>query len=112
MTTGTGGGSSRSSWRNTGMSPSTSVRDCWLPNRPAQPTSGWDVFLGALAYDARRDADDLRLLVDRLGLTSVEQVEAVCTRVFPDETLPDRARLVLADTFGDIGRTDKGDNSR
>ncbi len=52
----------------------------------------------------RRDMEDLRLLVDRLGLTSPEQVVAVCTRVFPDEALPDRARLLLADLFQDISQ--------
>jgi len=57
----------------------------------------------------RRDTDDLRLLVDLLGLTTSEQVIAVCTRVFPDEPLPDRARLVFADLFEEIGRRDEGD---
>jgi len=47
----------------------------------------------------RRDVDDLRLLVGLLHLTTAEQVVAVCTRVFPDEELPDRARLILEDLF-------------
>ena len=54
----------------------------------------------------RRDRDDLWLLVDLLGLTAPEQVVAVCARVFPDEALPDRAKLVLADLFEEIGRAD------
>jgi hypothetical protein len=45
----------------------------------------------------RRDGDDIRFLIQRLGLTSVDQVLAVCAEVFPDEPVPDRARLVLAD---------------
>jgi len=57
----------------------------------------------------RRDTDDLRLLVGRLGLTSPEQVIALCSRVFPDEALPDRAHLVLADLFEEIGRAGEGD---
>jgi predicted nucleotidyltransferase len=57
----------------------------------------------------RRDIDDLRLLVGRLGLTTPEQVVAVCTRVFPDEPLPDRARLLLADLFEEMRRADEGD---
>lgn len=57
----------------------------------------------------RRDTDDLRLLVGLLGLTTPEQVVAVCTRVFPDEALPDRARLVLADLFEQIGFSEGGD---
>jgi hypothetical protein len=47
----------------------------------------------------RRDADDIRFLIQRLGLTSVDQVLAVCAEVFPDEPLQDRARLVLEDAF-------------
>lgn len=54
----------------------------------------------------RRDSDDLRLLVTQLGLTTVEQVVAICRRVFPDETLPDRAHLVLADVFEKPDSTD------
>jgi predicted nucleotidyltransferase len=45
----------------------------------------------------RRDGDDIRFLVQRLGLTSVDQILAVCAEVFPDEPVPDRARLVLED---------------
>ena len=51
----------------------------------------------------RRDTEDLRFLVDHLGLTTVEQVFAVCLRVFPDQALPDRAGLVLADLFEQAG---------
>lgn len=47
----------------------------------------------------RRDVDDLRLLVERLGLTSPDQVLEVCRRVFPDEPLRDRALLAIEDLF-------------
>jgi predicted nucleotidyltransferase len=47
----------------------------------------------------RRDIDDLRVLVRLLKLTAPEQVVAICARVFPDEALPDRTRLVLDDLF-------------
>lgn len=56
----------------------------------------------------RRDTEDLRLLVGRLGLTTAEQVIEMCRRVFPDEELPDRAHLVLADVFEESGRGDEG----
>lgn len=56
----------------------------------------------------RRDTDDVRPLVGLLDLTSSEQVIAMCSRVFPDEPLSDRARLVLADLFDEIGRSDGG----
>ncbi|SIR88146.1 DUF6036 family nucleotidyltransferase [Micromonospora avicenniae] len=49
----------------------------------------------------RRDAEDIRFLVDHLGLTSAEQVLALCTEIFPEEEVPGRARLVLEDIFDD-----------
>jgi predicted nucleotidyltransferase len=51
----------------------------------------------------RRDVEDITFLVGLLGLTTVEQVLAVCAEVFPEEPVPDRARLVLEDalTSGD-----------
>lgn len=55
----------------------------------------------------RRDVEDLRVLVQHLGLSSAGEVVALCAEVFPDEPLPDRARLVLEDLFeggaGDVG---------
>lgn len=58
-------------------------------------------LLAMKAIAARgRDVEDLRLLVARLGLTSAEDVYEVCSRVFPQEALPDRARLVVEDIFG------------
>lgn len=47
----------------------------------------------------RRDADDIKFLVGELGLSSVDEVLAVCTSVFADEQVPPRARLVLEDVF-------------
>ena len=47
----------------------------------------------------RRDGDDIRFLIRRLGLTSVGQVLAVCAEVFPDEPVPERARLILEDAL-------------
>ena len=48
----------------------------------------------------RRDLDDLRLLVDHLKLTTADEVMVLCARIFPDEPLPDRARLRIEDLFG------------
>ncbi|WP_431946033.1 DUF6036 family nucleotidyltransferase [Micromonospora marina] len=48
----------------------------------------------------RRDAEDIRFLVDHLGLTSAEQVLALCAEIFPEEEVPGRARLVLEDVLG------------
>lgn len=47
----------------------------------------------------RRDADDISYLVKQLGLSSSDEVLAVCERVFPDEPVPDRAKLILEDLF-------------
>jgi hypothetical protein len=47
----------------------------------------------------RRDSDDIRTLVRHLGLADVASVLAVCREVFPDEEVPERARLVLEDVF-------------
>jgi hypothetical protein len=48
----------------------------------------------------RRDGDDIHFLIRRLGLASVDQVLAVCAEVFPEEPIPERARLVLEDALG------------
>jgi predicted nucleotidyltransferase len=48
----------------------------------------------------RRDAEDISYLVKHLGLSSVAEVLEVCAAVFPDEPVPDRARLILEDFFG------------
>jgi hypothetical protein len=48
----------------------------------------------------RRDAEDISFLVKHLQLATPEQVLAVCAEVFPDEDVPERARLVLEDVFG------------
>lgn len=47
----------------------------------------------------RRDGEDIRFLIQRLNLASADQVLDVCAEVFPDEPVPDRARLILEDVF-------------
>ena len=47
----------------------------------------------------RRDADDIRFLVQRLKLTNTDDTLALCEQIFPDEPVPDRARLILEDIF-------------
>lgn len=49
----------------------------------------------------RRDAEDIAYLVKHLGLVSVSAVLEVCAAVFPDEPIPDRARLVLEDLLSE-----------
>ena len=48
----------------------------------------------------RRDVEDISYLVKHLGLSSVAEILEVCAAVFPDEPVPDRARLILEDFFG------------
>lgn len=47
----------------------------------------------------RRDLGDIRFLVRHLQLGSAKDVLALCSDVFPEEPVPDRARLVLEDVF-------------
>jgi hypothetical protein len=47
----------------------------------------------------RRDADDIRFLIDQLELGTTAEVLALCAEVFPDQPVPDRARLILEDVF-------------
>ncbi|MGW4461587.1 DUF6036 family nucleotidyltransferase [Micromonospora sp. NPDC004704] len=49
----------------------------------------------------RRDAEDIRFLVEHLRLTGPDEVLALCAEIFPEEEVPGRARLVLDDVFGD-----------
>jgi predicted nucleotidyltransferase len=49
----------------------------------------------------RRDAEDIRFLVKRMHLESAEEALALCAEIFPEEEVPDRARLILEDAFGD-----------
>lgn len=52
----------------------------------------------------RRDSDDIRLLIEHLGLTTVDQVLALCSEIFPDEAVPARAQLILEDSVGPDSR--------
>ena len=57
-------------------------------------------LLAMKAVAARpRDRDDLRFLVNQLQLSTADQVVALCARVFPDEPLPRRARLMIEELF-------------
>lgn len=47
----------------------------------------------------RRDLEDISYLVKHLGLSGTVEVLTLCERVFPDEPVPGRARLILEDLF-------------
>lgn len=44
-----------------------------------------------------RDTEDIRLLLQELAITAAEDALAICSRVFPDEEVPPRSRLLLED---------------
>jgi len=46
---------------------------------------------------AARDADDVRLLLAKLGIRSVAEVEAITSRYFPSEPLGERSRQLVED---------------
>lgn len=62
-------------------------------------------LLAMKALAARRfaDMDDLALLVGQLGLSTVEEVAAVCAEVFPEEPLDERQREVIGDVLRSLG---------
>ena len=47
------------------------------------------------------DANDIRVLADRLALRSADEVLAVVLAYFPAERLPVRVRLLLEEMFED-----------
>ena len=47
----------------------------------------------------RRDAEDIRLLADHLGLRTADEVRAACAEVFPEEPVPKRSELLLEELF-------------
>lgn len=53
----------------------------------------------ALAARTYADLDDIAALCERLAMTHLGDVEALCARIYPDEPLSDRARLVVEDVL-------------
>ena len=63
-------------------------------------------LLAMKAMAARRyaDMDDIALLAAWLGLTTLEGIEALCSRVYPEEPLSGRAKLVISDVLKRMGQ--------
>ncbi len=57
----------------------------------------------ARAARAARDADDRRVLLERLDLRTLADVTAVVSRFFPGEPLSERSRLLLEDLLAERG---------
>lgn len=55
------------------------------------------------AARALRDADDVRLLLAKLGLREMHAVTDIVARYFPDEPLSERSRLLLEDILSNDG---------
>lgn len=55
------------------------------------------------AFAARsRDEEDLRVLAEIVGVTTMNEALIVCERFFPSEPLPPRSRAMLEDLFGEV----------
>lgn len=53
----------------------------------------------------RRDAEDIAVLTRHLAVTTSAEALAITAAVFPDEIVPDRARLILEDLLDGNGTT-------
>lgn len=68
----------------------------------------------ALAARSYADIDDIRLLCEMRSITDVREVEEICARIYPDEPLSDRSRIVIEDIVSRLGneRTNEMEPSR
>lgn len=55
-----------------------------------------------LAARAVRDTDDIRFLLDHLGITGRAEVWAIVERYFPDTAIPERSRQLIEDLLDDV----------
>ena len=51
----------------------------------------------------KQDVEDIRFLIGKIGLASARDVLSICAEVFPGETVPARALLLLEDLFSPDG---------
>jgi hypothetical protein len=58
----------------------------------------------ALAARTYADIDDIKLLCEMRSITDVGEVEEICARVYPDEPLSDRSRIVIEDIVSQLER--------
>jgi hypothetical protein len=58
----------------------------------------------ALAARTYADLDDIRLLCEMRAITDVREIEEICARVYPDEPLSDRSRIVIEDIVDRLER--------
>ena len=58
----------------------------------------------ALAARTYADIDDIKLLCEMRAITDVREVEEICARIYPDEPLSDRSRIVIEDIVAQLER--------
>jgi hypothetical protein len=58
----------------------------------------------ALASRTYADIDDIKLLCEMRAITDVREVEEICARIYPDEPLSDRSRIVIEDIVAQLER--------
>lgn len=58
----------------------------------------------ALAARSYADIDDIQLLCEMRAITNVREVEEICARIYPDEPLSDRSRIVIEDIVSRLER--------
>ena len=58
----------------------------------------------ALAARTYADLDDIKLLCEMRSVTDVREVEEICQRIYPDEPLSDRSRIVIEDILSQLER--------
>lgn len=58
----------------------------------------------ALAARSYADIDDIKLLCEMRVITNVREVEEICARIYPDEPLSDRSRIVIEDIVSRLER--------
>lgn len=59
----------------------------------------------ALAGRRYADRDDIEVLLRLLRITTVAEVETICTRTFPQEPLAPRSRLLIEDVLASMERS-------
>jgi hypothetical protein len=66
----------------------------------------------ALAARSYADIDDIQLLCEMRSIRDVHEVEEICTRIFPDEPLSDRSRIVIEDIISQLERERSAEKKR
>lgn len=69
------------------------------PGLRIQSGCPWHLLTMKVLASRHRDTDDIRALVSRLSLSTVDDVLAACRGVYPEEAVPERAILLIEDAL-------------